>query len=250
MIKGIDVSRYQGVIDWPAIAGAGYKFAICRATVGNYYTDPTFEANWDGAKNAGLQVGAYHVVRADNSVESQLLRLRGALDGNNPKLVVLDAEVSPAGMSQFDIERAHYWMGRRTREFYNPLDAEVGWYSAAWWWNPNVKQQGWVAGDPFLWWMAAYGGDQNGERDWNQPAWPEPPASVVPLGWPRWDAWQYTSRGVVPGIVGNVDLNLMKDEAFAQIWGISPLPPPSTEPIKVTVTVPADAEIIEIRRQT
>jgi len=234
MIKGIDVSRYQGTIDWPAVAGAGYKFAIIRCSVGNYYIDPTFETNWDGAKAAGLQVGAYHVVRADNSVDSQLLKLRGILDGNDPKLIVLDAEVTPAGMTQQDIERAHYWMGRRVREhfFSGSLKPRTWFYSAVWWWNPKIGLQDWVKEDLLGWWMAAYGAN-NG-----QPAWIEPPASVIPLGWPRWDCWQYTSRGVVPGIVDNVDLNLMKDEVFAELWGQAPPPPPPPPPPDtVTLTI-------------
>ena len=229
-IKGIDVSRYQGTINWPAVAGAGYKFAIIRATAGNYYVDPLFESNWDGAQAAGLQVGAYHVVRADNTVESQLLKLRGVLDGNNPKLVALDAEVTPSGMTKHNIERAHYWMGRKTREFYNPLGCKVAFYSAAWWWNPQIGLQDWVAQDPFLWWMAAYGGNDG------QPAWQTPPASVIPIGWPRWDCWQFSSRGAVPGIVGSVDLNMMKEEVFAEIWG-QPAPPPPTPPPSDTVTL-------------
>lgn len=236
MIPGIDVSRYQGTIDWVKVAAAGYKFAIIRATVGNYYADPTFEANWDGARAAGLQVGAYHVVRADNTTESQLLKLRGTLDGNDPKLIVLDAEVTPAGMAQHNIERAHYWMGRRVREHFFPGSTKprVWFYSAKWWWDPNIGAQGWVTQDLLGWWFAAYG-QNNG-----QPSWVGPPTSVIPLGWiALWGCWQYTSRGAVPGIVGNVDLNFMQDEAFAAIWGQAPVPPPVVD--EVTLKLPRSA---------
>ena len=242
MISGIDISRYQGVIDWAKVAAAGYKFAIIRCSVGNYYVDPMFEANWDGAKAAGLQVGAYHVVRADNSVDSQLLKLRGILDGNDPKLIVLDAEVTPAGMTQPDIERAHYWMGRKTREHFFPgsLKPRVWFYSATWWWDPQIGVQDWVVQDLLGWWMAAY------RYNNGQPGWATPPTSVIPIGWPRWDAWQYTSKGTVPGIVGMVDLNLMQEEVFATIWGqAAPLPPPP-EKLPIELRVPAGKTTVTI----
>src|SRR3990167_2954903 len=143
MIRGIDCSRYQGTIDWTQVYTAGYRFAVIRATVGDYYSDPKLESNWDGAKTAGLKLGAYHVVRADNTPESQLLKLRGVLDGNDPRLVVLDCEVSPEGMSQPEIERAHYWMARKTREFYSQKGTEIWLYSAKWWWDPNIGNQDW-----------------------------------------------------------------------------------------------------------
>jgi GH25 family lysozyme M1 (1,4-beta-N-acetylmuramidase) len=59
---GIDVSRYQGTIDWAAVARAGKQFAVIRAVSSNnsgVYVDPMFEKNYAGAKAAGLRVGVY-----------------------------------------------------------------------------------------------------------------------------------------------------------------------------------------------
>jgi len=61
-VPGIDVSRWQRDIDWSLVASAGFRFAAIRATIGNYYTDPRFYLNWDGAREAGLLISAYHVV--------------------------------------------------------------------------------------------------------------------------------------------------------------------------------------------
>jgi GH25 family lysozyme M1 (1,4-beta-N-acetylmuramidase) len=60
MIKGIDVSHHNGVIDWPAVAAAGIEFAIIRCSYGLQLKDEMFSQNIAGAKAAGLKVGAYH----------------------------------------------------------------------------------------------------------------------------------------------------------------------------------------------
>lgn len=57
---GIDVSSYQKDIDWEQVAGDGYVFAYIKATEGTGFTDTHFQQNWDGARAAGLTVGAYH----------------------------------------------------------------------------------------------------------------------------------------------------------------------------------------------
>lgn len=61
-IKGIDVSKYQGQIDWPAVRAGGVEFAMVRAGYGMYahQKDPYFDQNVQGAQAAGVHVGAYH----------------------------------------------------------------------------------------------------------------------------------------------------------------------------------------------
>jgi len=59
-VYGVDVSNWQGTINWNSVYSAGYKFAFCKATEGVGYTDPTFTTNMNGGKNAGLLMGAYH----------------------------------------------------------------------------------------------------------------------------------------------------------------------------------------------
>ena len=61
-IHGIDVSKFQGDIDWSAVAGSGVKFAWIKATEGGDRADERFQANWTGAKAAGIAHGAYHFV--------------------------------------------------------------------------------------------------------------------------------------------------------------------------------------------
>ena len=70
-VHGVDVSHYQGEIDWPVLAGQNIQFAFVKATEGSIYTDETFEANWAGAQAAGLRVGAYHFFSYDSDGLSQ-----------------------------------------------------------------------------------------------------------------------------------------------------------------------------------
>jgi lysozyme len=61
-IHGIDVSKFQGDINWNAVAYSGVKFAWIKATEGGDRADARFQANWEGAKAAGIPHGAYHFV--------------------------------------------------------------------------------------------------------------------------------------------------------------------------------------------
>lgn len=59
-VRGVDVSSYQGKIDWNVIASQGISFAFVKATEGSSLVDPCFASNYGNAAAAGLQVGAYH----------------------------------------------------------------------------------------------------------------------------------------------------------------------------------------------
>ena len=62
---GIDVSSYQGSINWSSVHANGASWAFAKATEGNYYEDPDFKANMSNGKAAGMQMGAYHFARPD-----------------------------------------------------------------------------------------------------------------------------------------------------------------------------------------
>lgn len=89
-VRGVDVSRYQGAIDWPTLAAQGIDFAFIKATEGSSFVDPRFAANLSGAKAAGLRVGAYHFF----SYESP-----GATQADNViRIVPADAELLPVAV--------------------------------------------------------------------------------------------------------------------------------------------------------
>ena len=62
--RGIDVSKWQGKIDWNAVKLAGIEFAIIKAggSDAGFYTDSFYQTNYNGAKEAGIPIGAYYIV--------------------------------------------------------------------------------------------------------------------------------------------------------------------------------------------
>lgn len=70
MYQGIDVSHYQGIVNWDKVKASGKSFAIIKATEGTTTVDPKFETNYNGAKAAGMHIGAYHFLRAQTVLEA------------------------------------------------------------------------------------------------------------------------------------------------------------------------------------
>src|SRR5690606_2275403 len=66
-VRGVDVSAWQGTVDWPTIARQDVDFAYVKATEGSSFVDRQFEANLRGARQAGLLVGAYHFFSFESS---------------------------------------------------------------------------------------------------------------------------------------------------------------------------------------
>ena len=84
--NGIDVSRYQGNINWGRVAAAGKQFAMVRvgsSNSGGLYVDPYFLQNVNGAKAAGLRVGAYYYTyaRTRAAVANELTTFLNAMEG-------------------------------------------------------------------------------------------------------------------------------------------------------------------------
>ncbi|PKM95644.1 MAG: glycoside hydrolase [Firmicutes bacterium HGW-Firmicutes-1] len=93
-IKGLDVSHYQNTIDWDKVSKE-YKFIFLKATEGEDFIDRTFDDNWEGAKDNGFLVGAYHFFVTSSSGEDQannFIRTVPVETGSLP--AVIDIEVS------------------------------------------------------------------------------------------------------------------------------------------------------------
>lgn len=93
-VRGVDVSAYQGQIDWETLADQGLSFAFIKATEGSSFEDPRFRENWTGARSAGLRVGAYHFFSFDSPGASQAQNFIGAVQGFEGMLPpVVDVEL-------------------------------------------------------------------------------------------------------------------------------------------------------------
>ena len=70
-IRGVDVSEYQGEIDWKTLSKQDIQFAFIKATEGSSYVDEYFKANWENAQKTKLAIGAYHFFSFDSGGKTQ-----------------------------------------------------------------------------------------------------------------------------------------------------------------------------------
>ncbi len=92
-VVGVDVSHYQGDIDWPVLSDQDIRFAYIKATEGSSHVDRLFAENWEEAKQTELKVGAYHFFSFDSSGKTQADNFIAQVAGHNGMLPpVLDVE--------------------------------------------------------------------------------------------------------------------------------------------------------------
>lgn len=182
-LAGIDVSHYQGEVDWPAVAASGVRFAFIKATDGIDDVDPRFARNWTGARAAGMLRSAYHFFRPSLDAERQAEHFLGVVTMDELALPpALDVEVAD-GLDPSAL-------GQAIRTWLETVGAALG-RTPIVYTDPTFWQQH-VAADlsAYPLWLACYA-DQ-----------PE-----VPAPWRTWTFWQHTDAGTVPGVSGPVDLD-------------------------------------------
>lgn len=181
-LQGIDVSHFQGTIDWARVSGAGMRFAYAKATEGITYVDPAFAANAAGASAQGLPFGGYHFFRPnDDPVRQAEHFLKNVTVGSGSLPPALDVEVAAA--SGIDLAA--------------DVAAWVAHVAEATGCTPLV-----YANRTF--WERALAADAGASRVWLA----EYAAEVrLPGGVRSWVIWQHSDKGRVPGIDGTVDLD-------------------------------------------
>lgn len=93
-VRDVDVSEYQGTIDWQTIAQQEIQFAFIRATEGSSYTDETFKKNWSAVSDTDILAGAYHFFSFDSTAAAQAANFISAVPNNHPMLPpVVDVEL-------------------------------------------------------------------------------------------------------------------------------------------------------------
>lgn len=194
MIQGIDVSRWQGQIDWNKVKNAGIKFAIlkCGGSDAGFYTDKTFEYNYKECKRVGIAVGAYYFVGKDcityEAGQADAKRMLSICAGKEFELpLFIDCEA------------------QETKHKIGITDAIIGFYDA-------MKAAGRSAG--------VYSSKTSGFKDRIEdnriqhiPHWVAQYYDRCTYDKP-WIIWQKSSKGRINGINGNVDLDEAKDDIF------------------------------------
>jgi lysozyme len=214
-IHGIDVSGWQGTVDWQAVQRSGRQFAFAKATEGATFVDSTFVANRLGMAGAGLALrGFYHFARPDrNGPAAEAAHFLSTVGPLGPgEVAVLDLEVGSGlpGIGDWAAEwlgRVHQATGRMPILYsYQSYLYEIP--------TSRLTQYPlWVA-----WW-----GDDNGVV----PA--TPPRTDR---WATWTWWQYTSKARVPGVSTPVDDNIFAG-ATAELAAFGgTVPVPASDPLR------------------
>ncbi|MEV6523883.1 lysozyme [Longispora sp. NPDC051575] len=194
---GIDVSHYQGTINWTSVRNAGIQFAYIKATEGIGYKDTKFNTYYPAAYHAGVIRGAYHFALPDRSTGAAqadfLVDNGGAWSRDNLTLpAALDIEYNPYGATCYG--KSASAMVAWINDFLARYQARTGrWavlYSTTNWWQTCTGNYSGFANRSPLW-LARYASAPG----------------TLPAGWPVYTIWQYSSTGSVAGIAGNVDRN-------------------------------------------
>lgn len=190
--QGVDVSAYQGSVNWVKVASAGKKFAILRTTVRNGTMDSTFENNYKNAKAAGLEVSGYHFSYSLSTSEAKTAAKNLINLLNGKKLpIYLDLEWnnqrSLGRQAVTDIAVA-FVTQMKSSGYETHIYSNKDWYTNAFYPEPLIN-----LGCHF--WLAAYGTDDGTMQPKYKPNVGE-------------KIWQYTSKGIVNGVTGNCDLDV------------------------------------------
>ena len=197
-VRGVDVSSYQGDIDWNVLSLQRIDFAYIKATEGSSTVDRCFEANWTNASKTPLRIGAYHFFSFESSGENQAKLFISTVEAvPNMLPPVIDVEFYGRfhGADDIDVDAVK----KELRSMINVLTEHYG-----------VKPIIYVSRDTYelivkddfsdcgLWYRSVYG---------------PVPKDV------KWTIWQYSNRHVLKGYNGSeryIDMNVFDEDQFAK----------------------------------
>jgi lysozyme len=191
-LKGVDVSHWDGTVNWTQVKAAGITFAFAKATESDNDLDDTFAANWAGMKAAGIVRGAYHFFDPAVSATTQANYVLGTVGtlqaGDLP--IVLDFEQLNGVSEATAVADAVTFLKTvtqatgKTAILYMSADFLSGSYPAL---------------EPYTLWVANYGVSCPG----------------MPSEWSTWSFWQDSDSGSVGGISDAVDVDLFNGSLSA-----------------------------------
>lgn len=184
---GIDVSEYQGKISWSYVDTIENQyplhFVFIRATAGNDAVDRRFKRNWEGAKKNKMIRGAYHYYRPnENSLEQAELFIKTVRLQKGDLPPVLDIEKLPKNQSMTNLKKG---LRRWLQAIENHYKVKPIIYTGEKYYDDFLKEEF----SDYLFWIANYNFYREEIQD-------------------DWLFWQFTERADVPGIEGNVDVNI------------------------------------------
>ena len=187
-LPGIDVSAYQGNLNWASIAPS-IDFAYAKATEGTYYTNPDFTNQYEGPYDQGVIRGAYHFGIPNNSTGATqadyFVSHGGGWSADGLTLPgALDIEYNPYGAECYGLTKAQMtsWIWAFVNEYAFDTGVYPVIYSTDDWWTTCTSNDSRFASyDPF--WIARYSSS----------------AGTLPAGYGYYTFWQYADSGSEPG---------------------------------------------------
>lgn len=239
-LHGIDVSHWQGTVDWPTVSGTDKVFVFLKASdvvSGVDYVDPTYLGNRAEAQAAGLLAGAYHFARPSGTTPAEItasavhqadLFVSTAQLHPGDLLPVLDLEVGGLAVSM-PVADLTLWVQSYLDEVWYQTGLRGIIYTSPSFWSNRLGNTAAFANQGYTLWLAH---------------WTTGTPTVPGANWggQGWTFWQYTSSGTVAGIGGRVDLDRFKYTDFTP-WVISaivpqPRPTPSPTPVPTPSPTP------------
>jgi lysozyme len=194
-VHGVDVSRWQGNINWQKLRSQGANFAYIKATDGGDHLDPMFRKHWKGAGEAGLKRGAYHFFYwCRSGAEQAEWFIRNVPRAENALPPVIDVEYNHQSRCKKRLSRE--LVLKKMKTFMDRLEAHYGQrpviYTAPDFYRDNLRGE--FLDYPF--WLRAVA---------------EHPSKVYPGR--KWVFWQYSGTGLSHGVTGEIDLNVFHGDA-------------------------------------
>ncbi len=191
--EGIDVSRWQGNINFEQVANSGIQIVYIKATEGTTYVSPTFEKSYLNAKENGLKIGFYHYVtaRTEEEAKAEAQFFASKIQGKEVDCkLAMDFEEF-GNLNNNEINAIGLAFIKRLQELtQKPVIVYSNSYTARTVWNGEILN--------YPLWVAEYGVTK--PRDNGK--------------WSKYVGWQYTDTGKVNGIKGNVDRDKFTKEIF------------------------------------
>ncbi|CAM5771716.1 lysozyme [Labrys miyagiensis] len=196
-VHGVDVSRWQGDIDWQTLRLQGANFAFIKATDGGDHLDPMFRRNWQAAHEAGLKRGAYHFFYwCRNAAEQARWFIRNVPRVPGALPPVVDVEWNADSACKIRLSPAQ--VQEKMRVFISMVERHYGQrpiiYTAPGFYHDNLE--GAFMEYPF--WLRSVA---------------QHPAKVFEDR--KWIFWQYSGSGLSHGVDGKIDLNVFNGSAEA-----------------------------------
>lgn len=188
-LPGMDVSGYQGNVNWSGAWNNGARWAYVKATEGTYYTNPYFAQQYNGSYNVGMIRGAYHFARPDTTTgaaQANYFVDHGGGWSKDGKTLpgAVDLENYPGGTACYGLSQSamRTWINSFVTQYHARTSRWPAIYVTTSWWSSCVGNYNpWAANSPL--WVARWSSS----------------VGTLPYGWSFYSFWQWADSGVFPG---------------------------------------------------